>query len=97
MTHRSRVEEFLAAGLISPVAEGLFNKLLEVPPDFERGLCTKPGAPEVFDPEDHDALTALCTSCPIAQKCRDIGQDTGSFFGVWGGVAAEDLLDESEG
>lgn len=96
MTHNPRVQEFLAAGLISPVAEGLFDKLLDIPPEFADGSCTKPGAPEAFDPDDHEALKALCTLCPIKKKCLDIGQGTGSLFGTWGGERAEDLLGDDK-
>lgn len=63
--------------------------------------CARPGVdPEIFFPERRGRgrwaakdlglnvarALAVCEGCPVTRQCRQLAQDLGANFGVWGGV-----------
>lgn len=38
------------------------------------------------------ATLKLCGGCPVKQQCLDYGRDNHEQFGVWGGMAAADIV-----
>ena len=65
----------------------------------ERGNCSKVDDPEIFFLEhaergkekrkrEQQALK-ICRSCPVIQKCLEHALSVPEFFGVWGGMTAD--------
>jgi WhiB family redox-sensing transcriptional regulator len=53
-----------------------------------RGLCSRV-EPDIFFPENDDALAAakaVCGSCPVRPDCLRWALDAGEKGGVWGGL-----------
>jgi WhiB family redox-sensing transcriptional regulator len=56
---------------------------------LKQGKCVGSGQNDLFfsdRPEDLAAAQVLCGGCQVAIQCLDLALETGSEWGVWGGV-----------